>query len=104
MVKVAKWTVDMTTEAKAQLKDLLKKGLVANADVKVLLKWVDEMEEFGPDFIAQSSEWHDHELLREWAGFRSSAFSSAGRVIYKIRENQIIVEVHKVTTEHNYKK
>ena len=79
-------------------------GVVTKADVKVLLEWVDEMEEFGPEHIAQSSEWHDHELFREWAGHRSSAFSSAGRVIYKIIENKIVVEVHKVTTDHNYKK
>lgn len=101
---MGKWTVDMTTQAKAELKDLLKQGIVANADVKVLLKWVDEMEEFGPSFIAQSAEWHDHALDRDWSGFRSSAFSSAGRVIYRILENKIIVEVHRVTTEHNYKK
>ena len=101
---MAKWTVDMTTDAKAGLKNLLEKGVVTRADVKVLLKWVDEMEEFGPEYIAQSSEWHDHELLREWTGYRSSAFSAAGRVIYKIIENKIVVEVHKVTTDHNYKK
>jgi mRNA-degrading endonuclease YafQ of YafQ-DinJ toxin-antitoxin module len=94
----------MTTAAKAGLKDLLEKGVVTKDDVKVLLKWVDEMEEFGPEHIAQSSQWHDHELYREWDGHRSSAFSSAGRVIYKIRESKIIVEVHKVTTDHNYKK
>ena len=103
-VSVTKWTVEMTTASKAGLKDLLEKEVVTKADVKVLLEWVDEMEEFGPEHIAQSAEWHDHELFREWAGHRSSAFSSAGRVIYKILENKIVVEVHKVTTDHNYKK
>lgn len=101
---MAKWTVDITVKAKAELKELLIQKVINNADVKVLLRWVDEMEEFGPEYVAQSSEWHDHELEREWKGFRSSAFSSAGRVIYKIVETQIIVEVHRVTTEHNYKK
>ena len=101
---MAKWKVDMTAQSKIELKNLLKRGFIANADIKVLLKWVDEMEEFGPEYIAQSTEWHDHELLTDWKGFRSSAFSSAGRVIYKIQENKIIVEVHRVTTEHNYKK
>jgi hypothetical protein len=52
----------MTTAAKAGLKNLLEKGVVTKADVKVLLEWVDEMEEFGPEHIAQSSQWHDHEL------------------------------------------
>lgn len=68
------------------------------------LKWLDQMEEFGPEFIAVSSEWHDHALDRDWIGFRSSAFSSVGRVIYKIIEDQILVEVYRVTPDHNYKK
>lgn len=101
---MAKWTVDMTAQAKSELKDFLKNGVISNADIKVLLMWVDEMEEFGPEYIAQSSEWHDHPLEREWNGFRSSAFSEAGRVIYKVLENKIIVEVHRVTADHNYKK
>jgi mRNA-degrading endonuclease YafQ of YafQ-DinJ toxin-antitoxin module len=101
---VRKWTVEVTKEAKAELLDLLKKKILTNADVKVLLKWVYEMEEFGPTYIAESYEWHDHELFREWSGFRSSAFSSKGRVIYKIHENKILIEVYKVTTDHNYKK
>lgn len=102
--EMSRWTVEMTKEARSELTDLLSRKEVSNADVKVLLRWVDEMEEFGPDYIAQSSEWHDHELEREWVGFRSSAFSSSGRVIYRIVDNKIIVEVHRVTASHNYKR
>lgn len=101
---MSKWTVEMTDKARAELTDLLSRNKVDNADVKVLLRWVDEMEEFGPEHIAQSPQWHDHELERDWVGFRSSAFSSSGRVIYRIDDNKIIVEVHRVTAEHNYKK
>jgi hypothetical protein len=42
------------------------------------------MEEFGPVCIAESYEWHDHD--------------------YKICENKILIEVYKVTTDHNDKK
>ena len=101
---MAKWQVKMTDQAEAELKALLKSGSVSKGDVKVLLRWVDEMEEFGPAHIAASRQWHDHELERDWQGFRSSAFSSSGRVIYRIEDNKIIVEVHRVTTDHNYKK
>lgn len=94
----------MTEKAETELKRLLAKRILTNVDVKVLLRWVDEMEEFGPEYIAQSLEWHDHALEREWLGHRSSAFSRSGRVIYKIVDTKIIVEVHRVTTEHNYKK
>ena len=101
---MSRWTVEMTKEARAELEDLLVRKEVNNADVKVLLRWVDEMEEFGPKYIADSPEWHDHELEKDWAGFRSSAFSSSGRIVYRIIENKIIVEIHRVTTDHNYKK
>ncbi len=101
---MASWQVKMTDKAEKELKSLLKKGLVSKVDVKVLLKWVDEMEEFGPERIAKSKEWHDHPLEREWDGFRSSAFSSSGRVIYRIENKKITVEVYRVMTDHNYKK
>ena len=100
---MASWQVKMTGKAERELKSLLKKGVVTRGDVKALLKWVDEMEEFGPEYIAKSKEWHDHPLEREWDGFRASAFSSSGRVIYRIENKKIIVEVHRVTTDHNYK-
>ena len=43
---------------------MLKPGKLNNSDVHVLLKWVDEMEELGPDHISNSSQWHDHALDR----------------------------------------
>lgn len=44
----------MTDPAGAELRALLKNGSITKNDVKVLLRWVDEMEEFGPDHIATS--------------------------------------------------
>lgn len=98
------WKVKMEDKAEAELTILLKDKIVTTADIKVLLRWVSEMEEFGPTYVANSSEWHDHELEREWSGHRSSAFSHSGRVIYKIIDDQIIVLVARVTANHNYKK
>ena len=59
---MAKWQVKMTNQAEVELKTLLKGGSFTKNDVKVLLRWVDEMEEFGPDHISHSSQWHDHPL------------------------------------------
>jgi mRNA-degrading endonuclease YafQ of YafQ-DinJ toxin-antitoxin module len=101
---VAHWTVKMEDKAEAELTKLLKDKIITKADIKVLLRWVSEMEEFGPKYVAKSSEWYDHELDRDWLGYRSSAFSSSGRVIYKIMDDQIIVQVTRVTASHNYKK
>ena len=94
----------MEDKAEAELTQLLKNKVVSKEDIKVLLRWVYEMEEFGPEYIEKSNEWHDHELDRDWLGFRSSAFSSSGRVIYKIIDDLIVVQVAKVTTDRNYKK
>lgn len=101
---MAHWKVVMEDKAEAELTKLLKDQIVTKADIKVLLRWVSQMEEFGPESVAKSSEWHDHELDREWKGYRSSAFSSSGRVIYKIIDDQIVVHVARVTADHNYKK
>jgi mRNA-degrading endonuclease YafQ of YafQ-DinJ toxin-antitoxin module len=47
--------------------------------------------------------WNDHELVKEWAGHRSSSFSKTGRIIYKIEDEQIkIVRVVKITGTHSY--
>lgn len=101
---MAHWKVKIEDKSEAELTKLLKDKIVTPADIKVLLRWVSEMEEFGPEYVARSIEWHDHELDREWKDYRSSAFSSTGRVIYKIIDDQIIVQVARVTADHNYKK
>ena len=101
---MARWKVRIDDEAEAELTRLLKNKMVTPSDIKVLLRWVYEMEEFGPEYIAQSSEWYDHKLEREWKFYRSSAFSHSGRIIYKITANEIIVHVARVTIDHNYKK
>lgn len=98
------WKVIIEDHAELQLTILLKEKKITKDDIKVLLRWVFEMEENGPDFIKNSSEWYDHALEREWQGYRSSAFSYSGRIIYKVIENKILVKVAKVTIDHNYKK
>jgi len=94
----------MTKVAEDELRLLHQEKILNTGDVKVLLAWVDEMEEFGPTYIAQSPKWHDHVLRGKWTGFRASAFSSSGRVIYRIEERLIVVQVYRVTTDHNYKR
>jgi mRNA-degrading endonuclease YafQ of YafQ-DinJ toxin-antitoxin module len=101
---VTRWKVKIGDLAEAELTRLLKKKIITTEDIKVLLKWVSDMEEFGPIYIANFSEWHDHELEREWQGYRSSAFSSSGRIIYKVIDDLIIVQVARVTADHNYKR
>lgn len=103
MVELATWKVRITKKAEFELKKLLIEKSINKNDVRVLLRWIDEMEEMGPKYIAYSKEWHDHSLDFKWIGYRSSAFSSSGRVIYKVMNNEIVVVVHRVTANHNYK-
>lgn len=98
------WIVELRAEAEDELRDLLALELVTKADIKVLLRWVNEMEEFGPAFIATSFEWYDHELERDWKGFRSSAFCHSGRIIYKLDDKKKRVSVYRVTVVHDYKR
>lgn len=101
---MAHWIVKIEEKAENELITLLEKKIISSSDVKVLLRWVSEIEEFGPEYVSTSKEWRDHELDRKWKGYRSSAFSHSGRIIYKIIEDRIIVTVARVTTDHNYKR
>lgn len=101
---MVRWCVMMESQAEEELRRMLQHQILSSADIKVLLRWISDMEEFGPKFISNSSEWHDHALEREWFGHRSSAFSHSGRIIYKVMEDLIVVKVAKITTDHDYKK
>ncbi|MFZ4404217.1 MAG: hypothetical protein ACOYOK_08970 [Pseudobdellovibrionaceae bacterium] len=96
--------VKMTKQAESEFRKMLKNKLLSTDDLIVIKAWVTEMEEEGPEFIAKSKRWNDHPLHTEWEGFRSSSFSFSGRIIYKVSHREIIVHVHRVTNDHNYKK
>jgi mRNA-degrading endonuclease YafQ of YafQ-DinJ toxin-antitoxin module len=98
------WKVRMTAKAEREFKRLLHDGLLSREDRGVIRLWLNEMEEFGPDHVARSAFWGDHPLYGEWRGFRASCFSNSGRIIYRVQDDEIFVEVHRVTTDHNYRK
>ena len=99
------WKVFFTAEAEKDIKDQYKKGLLTEEDREVIATWIKQIQEFGPDSLRRGTNfWHDHDLIDNWSGYKSSAFSYRGRIIYKVENKNIIVVVAKVTTEHNYKK
>lgn len=81
-----------------------KEGLISKDDNKIILKWIEIVESFGPDQLLKSKFWNDHPLHGEWEGCRSSSFSNLGRIIYKIKNKKLIVSVIKVTPDHNYER
>ena len=98
------WDVKMTARAEAEFKKMLLQRLFSKDDLSLLRTWLTEMEEHGPTHIEQSKFWNDHPLYYEWDGFRASAFSPKGRIIYKIVNFEVLVEVHRVTNDHDYRK
>ena len=98
------WKIKMTSKAEREFKALLRGGVLDQDDRNVIRLWLNEIEEFGPDYIARSAFWGDHPLDGEWRGFRASCFSNPGRIIYRVQDDEIFVEVHRVTTDHNYRK
>jgi mRNA-degrading endonuclease YafQ of YafQ-DinJ toxin-antitoxin module len=98
------WKVKLTAKAEREFKALLRDGQLDREDRNLIRLWLNEMEEFGPDHIIKSAFWGDHPLFGEWRGFRASCFSNPGRIIYRIDGDEIYVEVHRVTTDHDYKR
>jgi mRNA-degrading endonuclease YafQ of YafQ-DinJ toxin-antitoxin module len=97
------WEVKLTSKAEKELEEHLKLGKVNQEDIKLLKLWVNQVETHGPKYIRNEPKWDDHALRGNLEGHRSSCYSGAGRIIYKIKEKKIIVEVIRITPDHNYK-
>ena len=59
-------------------------------------------EEYGPDSLVDFYKWDDHPLHGNLEGYRSSCISNSGRIIYRVIEKEILVEVIKITPNHDY--
>jgi len=99
------WKVVVNTKAEQEIKKMIKKRTLSNDDFLVIKQWIMLVEKYGPSRLLDSKFWNDHELIREtkWKNCRSSSFSYSGRIIYKIINNKIIVEVLRITNNHDYK-
>lgn len=99
-----KWRVELEPKCKRQLEKDFKEGRITIDDVRVFKNWVLTIEEYGPEMLLEIKKWDDHPLQKEWFGYRASSFSLKGRIIYKIVDEKIIVEVVKITPSHDYKR
>jgi mRNA-degrading endonuclease YafQ of YafQ-DinJ toxin-antitoxin module len=97
------WKILFTAIAEKEIKLQFKSGLLTEDDREIIATWIKQVKEFGPESLRSSNFWYDHALDGKWDGFRSSAFSFSGRIIYKIENKQIIVKVVRVTSTHDYK-
>jgi addiction module RelE/StbE family toxin len=99
-----KWVVELEAAAEKQLRTDCKAGIIGKDDVKVIKRWIADVEEMGLDFAQHKPDWRDHQLDGQWKGHRAVSFSYSGRVIYRVETNKVIVRVVRVTADHNYKK
>lgn len=98
------WKVEFTAKAEKQIRDFIKKGKISELDRSLIGDWIRTVKMNGPDVLQEEKHWSDHSLEREWKGYRSSAYSPSGRIIYKVIKEKIIVLVVKVTPDHDYRK
>jgi mRNA-degrading endonuclease YafQ of YafQ-DinJ toxin-antitoxin module len=69
----------------------------------VLQSWEDLVTKHGPEALQDHPGfWNDHELYDDWAGHRSSSFSSLGRIIYRVEGDKKTVVILKITAEHDH--
>lgn len=95
--------VVLTKKCSNELLKQKKNGDLSNNDLILIRTWISEMINFGPEYIATCGHWNDHELQNSRLGQRSSSFSNSGRIIYKVKKNNIEISIVKITSDHDYK-
>ncbi len=66
-------------------------------------KWKDIVEVSGPAGLGLIRGFRDESLAGEWKGHRSSRLNEQYRVIYRIEQESVLVEVVSVTP-HDYRR
>ncbi|OGL48922.1 MAG: addiction module toxin [Candidatus Schekmanbacteria bacterium RBG_13_48_7] len=66
-------------------------------------KWKDIVKISGPSGLLLIKGFRDEALRGEWQGFRSSRLGLQYRLIYKVVEDKILVQVIDITA-HDYKR
>lgn len=65
-------------------------------------KWKDIVAISGPGGLKQIRGFRDEALKGEWKGYRSSRLTIQYRVIYRVLNEQVLVQVVRVTP-HDYR-
>jgi len=101
---VSIWIVKIASKAENELVVAIKNKEITADDQEVIKTWIEEIQEEGIESIKDSKFWNDHALDGRWTGHRSSSFSNLGRIIYRIEDKKVIVEVVRITADHDYSK
>ncbi len=66
-------------------------------------KWKDIVRISGPEGLRLIKGFHDEGQHGQWAGYRSSRLGLQYRVIYKVVESEIFLQVENLTA-HDYRR
>jgi hypothetical protein len=56
------WKVEMEAIAETQLKADFQSGVITAEDIKVIKRWVGEVEDNGLEYAQANFNWRDHDL------------------------------------------
>ncbi len=99
------WNVLFTGDCEKQIKKHIADGLIDEDDKRIISIWIKQVKKHGPNSLREGkSIWYDHDLTGKWNGYRASAYSYSGRIIYKIENKKIVVKVVRITPDHDYKR
>lgn len=95
------WTVDLADKAR----ETWESGELTEGDRIVINLWAQTVRKYGPDELQKHpGQWNDHALFGHWSGCRASSFSNSGRVIYYRFDEHGVVQVLRITKDHDYSK
>lgn len=99
------WLVEFESSAvEKEVISLIKAKKLSAEDQVIIHSWIQQVSAHGPESIRGDFKWADHDLVGEWVGYRSSAFSNRGRIIYRIVDKKVVIKIARITDDHDYKK
>jgi mRNA-degrading endonuclease YafQ of YafQ-DinJ toxin-antitoxin module len=99
------WSVEFETPAvEREVTSLIKSKKLLSEDQAIIHSWIRQISAHGPESIRGEFKWAYHALHGERTGYRSSAFSNRGRIIYRVVDKKVVIKIARITDEHNYRK
>lgn len=99
------WSVEFESEeVEKEVASLVRARKISRSDQIIMHAWIRQITYHGPESIRGDGKWADHALEGEWKDYRSSAFSNRGRIIYRVLEKEILIQIARITHEHDYRK
>ncbi len=99
------WLVEFESEKVVKEVEALARSRKLTAeDQAIIHAWIRQVTYHGPDSVRGDFKWADHSLRHDWVGYRSSAFSNTGRIIYRVAGKKVLVQIARITHDHDYRK